>query len=129
MGRRLISQRRGKGSPTYKSPSFRARGKVTYPEAGGSIEGDVMEVLHDPGRSGLVARVRFDDNSERLVLAAEGIRVGERIKCGVSVPVKPGNTLSLAEIPEGTLISGIEVVDYEGFVELACANDKVQSWL
>ena len=27
------------------------------------------------------------------------------------------------------LIDGIEVVDYDGFVELAASNDKVQSWL
>jgi tRNA 2-thiouridine synthesizing protein B len=27
------------------------------------------------------------------------------------------------------LADGIEVVDYTGFVELATANDKVQSWL
>ena len=109
MGRRLITQRRGRGSPTYRSPSFRSKGKVTYPDPGDSIEGNVMEVIHDPGRSGLVARIRFDDNSERLVLAQEGIRVGQRIRCGVSAPIEPGNTLSLAEIPEGTLISSIEV--------------------
>ena len=27
------------------------------------------------------------------------------------------------------LIPGIEVVGYDGFVELACANDKIQNWL
>lgn len=27
------------------------------------------------------------------------------------------------------LIDGIQVVDYDGFVELAVSNDKVQSWL
>ena len=27
------------------------------------------------------------------------------------------------------LIPGIEVVGYDGFVDLACANDKTQNWL
>ncbi len=67
-----------------------------------------MELLHDPARSGLVARVRFGDGSERLILAPEGIKVGQTLNLGTSAPVKPGNTLCLAEIPEGTLISGIE---------------------
>jgi large subunit ribosomal protein L2 len=35
--------------------------------------------------------------------------VGEKIKCGVTAPIKPGNTLTLAEIPEGTLISNLEI--------------------
>ncbi|MEK9625627.1 MAG: sulfurtransferase complex subunit TusB [Gammaproteobacteria bacterium] len=40
-----------------------------------------------------------------------------------------GPDLKARGLAEDRLISGIEVVDYEGFVELACANDKVQSWL
>ena len=27
------------------------------------------------------------------------------------------------------LMPGIEVVGYDGFVDLACANDKIQNWL
>ena len=27
------------------------------------------------------------------------------------------------------LIPGIEAVSYDGFVELACVNDKIQNWL
>ena len=27
------------------------------------------------------------------------------------------------------LLPGIEVVGYDGFVDLACANDKIQNWL
>ncbi len=68
----------------------------------------VVDILKDPGRSAPVARVRYGDGQERLVLAPEGIKVGDRIVAGVSVPVKPGNTLSLAEIPEGTPIHNIE---------------------
>ena len=27
------------------------------------------------------------------------------------------------------IIDGVKVIDYAGFVDLACENDKVQSWL
>ena len=29
----------------------------------------------------------------------------------------------------GKVIDGIKVIDYAGFVDLACENDKVQAWL
>lgn len=108
MGRRLISQRRGRGSSTYRSRTYRSKGEVSYPESGTESEARIVELMRDPSRSGLVARTRFSDGSERLILAPEGIKVGQTIELGTSAPVKPGNTLPLAEIPEGTLVSAIE---------------------
>jgi large subunit ribosomal protein L2 len=81
---------------------------VKLPPSEETGEAIVVDILNDPGRSAPVARVRYGDGQERLVLAPEGIKVGDRIVAGVSVPVKPGNTLSLAEIPEGTPIHNIE---------------------
>lgn len=40
-----------------------------------------------------------------------------------------GPDLKARGLSEDKLIDGISVVDYAGFVELVCANDKVQSWL
>jgi large subunit ribosomal protein L2 len=107
MGKRLRLQRIGRGSPTYRAKSWRRRGEVKLPPL---TEGEaiVIDVLHDPGRGAPVARVRYGDGQERLILAPEGIKIGDKIAAGVSVPVKPGNTLMLAEIPEGTLIHNVE---------------------
>lgn len=119
MGKRLKSQRRGKGSPTYRAPSHRYLGEVTYrpleeSELEGSLWGEVMEILHDPARTAPVARVRFETGEERLVLAPEGILVGSKIYCGVSAPAKPGNILPLAEIPEGAQIFNVEAKPGDG---------------
>jgi large subunit ribosomal protein L2 len=73
-----------------------------------SVETVVVDILHDPGRGAPVARVRYANGEERLVLAPEGIKVGDKLTCGISAPVEPGNTLFLAEVPEGTLIHNIE---------------------
>ena len=40
-----------------------------------------------------------------------------------------GPDLKARGLPEDRLIRGIKVVGFDGFVELASANDKVQSWL
>lgn len=107
MGKHLRLQRWGRGSPTYRAKSWRRLGEIELPPM---REGEavVVDLLHDPGRSAPVARIRYGDGEERLVLAPEGIKIGDRIQAGASAPVEPGNVLPLAEIPEGTLIYNIE---------------------
>lgn len=40
-----------------------------------------------------------------------------------------GPDLAGRGIDEGSLLDGVRVVGYEGFVDLAAENDTVQSWL
>ena len=108
MGKRIRAQRLGDGAPTYRAKSWRRLGEVKLPPAEKEAEAVVVDILHDPGRSAPVARIRYGDGEERLVLAPEGIKVGDTLACGISVPIKLGNTLSLSEIPEGTPICNIE---------------------
>jgi large subunit ribosomal protein L2 len=115
MGKRIRVQRRGKGTPTYRAKSFRRLGEVKLPPTPEEVTtAVVVDILHDPGRSAPVARVRYSDGQERLVLAPEGIKVGDKLSCGISAPIKPGNTLSLAEVPEGTAIHNIEARPGDG---------------
>jgi len=72
------------------------------------LSGEVVDVEHDPARSAPVARVEFEDGDQRLVLAAEGVGVGDSIEVGISAAVEAGNTLPLAEIPEGIPVSNVE---------------------
>jgi large subunit ribosomal protein L2 len=73
-----------------------------------TVYGVVLEVTHDPARSAPVVRVSFDNGEERLIIAPEGIAVGDKIACGISAEVKPGNILPLAEIPEGIPVCNVE---------------------
>lgn len=119
MGKRIIAQRRGRGTSVYKAPSHRYKGEVKHrkydeKEEKGEVKGKIVDIMHDPARSAPVAKVRFDDGEERLVLAPEGIKVGEEIACGISAEIKRGNTLPLAEIPEGTPIHNIETLPGDG---------------
>ena len=110
MGRRIQGQRRGRGTPTFRAPSHRYKTDLGHRSAPEDdvVSGEVVDLEHDPARSAPVAAVEFEDDDRRLVLAPEGIRVGEEIQLGVSAEIKPGNTLPLAEIPEGIPICNIE---------------------
>jgi len=108
MGKHTRSRRPGRSSPTYRAKSWRKVGEVKLPLD--EAEAVVVDIIHDVGRSAPVARIRYSNGQERLVLAPEGIQVGKKIMAGISAPIKLGNTLILAEIPEGTQIHNIETM-------------------
>ncbi|MFC6864672.1 50S ribosomal protein L2 [Halomicroarcula sp. GCM10025817] len=110
MGRRIQGQRRGRGSPTFRAPSHRYKADLAHRkvEDGDVVAGTVVDIEHDPARSAPVAAVEFEDGDRRLVLAPEGVGVGDELQVGVSAEIAPGNTLPLAEIPEGVPVCNVE---------------------
>jgi len=112
MGSRIRSQRRGKGSSTYRAKSHRNRGGADHPQE--DISGTVVDLVHDPARTAPVAVVEFEDEEQRNILVPEGISVGDDIEVGVEAPIEPGNTLPLREIPEGVPICNIELKPGDG---------------
>jgi large subunit ribosomal protein L2 len=116
MGRRIQGQRRGRGSPTFRAPSHRYKADLSHRnvEDADVVSGTVVDIEHDPARSAPVAAVEFEDGDQRLVLAPEGIGVGDEIQVGVSSAIEPGNTLPLAEIPEGVPVCNVEANPGDG---------------
>ncbi|MFC7046581.1 50S ribosomal protein L2 [Halobacteriaceae archaeon GCM10025711] len=109
MGRRIQGQRRGRGTPTFRAPSHRYKAKLDHKVADDDvIAGTVVDIEHDPARSAPVAVVEFEDGDQRMVLAAEGVGVGDTVEVGITAAIEPGNTLPLAEIPEGVPVSNVE---------------------
>ncbi|MFB6182861.1 MAG: 50S ribosomal protein L2 [Candidatus Nanohaloarchaea archaeon] len=109
----LRQQRRGKGSPKYRSKKNNSKGPVDHKNAEG-IKGEVKDIIHDPSRSAPVAVVEFEDGETRNVLAPENLQTGEEIQIGISAEIKEGNTLPLEEIPEGVPIHNIELQPGDG---------------
>jgi large subunit ribosomal protein L2 len=116
MGRRIRGQRRGAGTPTFRAPSHRYKAELSHRnvEDGDVVAGEVVDIEHDPARSAPVAAVEFEDGDQRLVLAPEGVTVGDEIQVGVSAAIEPGNTLPLAEIPEGVPVCNVEANPGDG---------------
>ena len=110
MGKNLIQQKRGKGSPRYRAPSFRYKGKasiIRY-EKGNKISANVKDILSSSGHSAPLMVLEYGDGKTNLIQAPEGIRVGDSIEIGENAELKAGNILPLKNIPEGTVIYNIE---------------------
>ncbi|MCD2200333.1 MULTISPECIES: 50S ribosomal protein L2 [unclassified Halobacterium] len=110
MGRRIQGQRRGRGTSTFRAPSHRYKAELSHrkTEETDVLAGEVVDIEHDPARSAPVANVQFEDGDQRLVLASEGVAVGDTLEVGISASIEEGNTLPLGEIPEGVPICNVE---------------------
>jgi len=106
MGKRVIARRRGKGTATYRSPSFRHHGPINAPHSLGVAE--VVSIDHDPGHYAPIA-VLLMDNKEYRIPAFEGCYTGMKISCGESAPITRGTIKPIGKIPEGTVVSMVEV--------------------
>ena len=115
MGKRILQRRRGKGRQ-FTSPSHRHKGGpggVKYP---GMAEdsGDIIDIIHDPGRTSPLLKVQFGAAGEHLLIAPEGSQVGQNVRVGNSAPVAAGNILPLIKIPIGARIFNIEARPGDG---------------
>lgn len=107
MGKRIISQRRGRGTPTYKSPGHRFRAAVRHVQLDKPMSGVVVDIVKCPGHTSPLAKVRYENGITDYIIAPEGICVNEQINTG-STEINKGNCVALRNIPEGTLIYNIE---------------------
>jgi len=114
MGKRLITQRRGRVGGPYQSPSHRhkgGKGGIKYLPVK-QAKGKVIELLHDPGRSAPIANVKLTTGEHQgqnyKMLVSEGTAINHEINIGEGSEITPGNILPLHAIPEGTPIFNIE---------------------
>lgn len=119
MPKRLISQRRGKGSRTFIAPPKKAKADIKYigiddKQRNDVLKGQVMELITDSGRSSVMAKLVFEDNSEDIIIAAEGLTVGDQIQYGKKAELAIGNVLPIGEIVEGCPIFNIEALPGDG---------------
>lgn len=119
MGKRLIVQRRGTGSPVFRVNSHKREEpikyrKITNDEFTSSTYAEVLDLFHEPGRGAPLARVRFADGYQSVILPAEGIAVGEKIYYGAESEIREGNVLPLEFIPIRTPVFNIELRKGDG---------------
>ena len=110
MGKRLKQQRRGKGSNAYRKPPNTFKADINYRSIpiDGKAVGEVVEFIDDPGHSAPLMRVRYEDFSENILIAPEGIKIGDRIEEGSKAELSLGSIMPLGAIPDGMLIYNIE---------------------
>jgi large subunit ribosomal protein L2 len=116
MGKKILVQRKGRGTSTFRAPTHRSIGEAKYPslreDERSYVKGYVKDILHDPGRSAPVALIKFRDGSEALLPACEGLRLNQVVMVGGPSATQAhhpeGDILPLSGIPEGTPIFNIE---------------------
>lgn len=106
MGKPIISRRRGKGSPTFRSPSHRHGKPNTLPKVHQAVA-TVEDIVHNPGHQSPLALLRLENGSTDTMLAPEGIAVGDRVHIGDG-ELGLGAVLPVGRIPEGSSIFCIE---------------------
>ncbi|MEW6063199.1 MAG: 50S ribosomal protein L2 [Nanoarchaeota archaeon] len=113
MGKRIIQQRRGRGTPRYISPSHRYPGEVNYrmyddKEKNGVIHGKIINIIHSPGHSAPIMTVLYEDGKKFLMVAPEKIAINSEVTTGSKSELQIGNVLPLANVSEGTSVCCIE---------------------
>lgn len=115
MGKRILVQRMGRGTQTFRSPKHLKLAPVRYPPPSSeTLRGIVVDIVHEPGRSAPIAIIKLEDGKTVHNVAVEGLRVGQIVEIGPSASPSIGNILPLRSIPEGTKICNIEVRPGDG---------------
>ncbi len=113
MGKRIKSRRRGAGTGPYISPSHRHHGAIYHPPPSVAGEGRVVSIDQAPGRTASVVVVKGPVGEEVQMLAAAGISTGDTVSLNRG-PVVRGSLLPLQSIPDGILVSNLEVKPFDG---------------
>ncbi|MDJ1645789.1 50S ribosomal protein L2 [Mycoplasma phocimorsus] len=118
------------------------QGKITVRHKGGRVKrfyrlvdfkrnkdniiATVKTIEYDPNRSANISLVTYADGEKRYILTPKGIQLGAKIESGENVDILVGNSLPLANIPEGTFVHNIEMQPGGGGVIARSAGISAQ---
>jgi large subunit ribosomal protein L2 len=73
------------------------------------VPAKVAAIEYDPNRSARIALLHYADGEKRYILAPLRLRVGDTVMSGPGADIRPGNALTLRDIPTGTVVHNIEL--------------------
>ena len=100
-GHVTVRHRGGGVKRRYRLVDFR-RTKV-------GVDGVIKRIEYDPNRSAFIALVYYVDGAKQYVIAAEGMKPGDKIINSDKAEAKVGNTMTLRQIPLGVPIHNLEL--------------------
>lgn len=113
MGKRLYSQRRGRGTNTFKAKLDGIKSQYVN-QTNELLKGEIIDFIKDTGRNAIIAKINFDNGQTQHVVAAEGTYVGQKIEQGKDAKLEVGNVSEVGNLPEGCPIFNIEKVAGDG---------------
>ncbi len=117
-GRITVRHRGGGHARKYRVVDFR-RDKHGVPATVAAIE-------YDPNRSARLALLKYADGEKRYIIAPLGVQVGDEMMSGPEAPIRPGNSLPLADIPLGAVVHNIELKEGKGGQLVRSAGTSAQ---
>lgn len=74
-----------------------------------SCEAKVIDLQYDPNRSANIALVELENGAKKYILAADKLKVGDKIKVKEGGSMKVGDRAMLKNIPVGSIVHNIEI--------------------
>ncbi len=121
MAKRIISQARGKGSPTYRAKKRAFRFRLHYPK---NLEGEgVVAKLHNsPAHTSPIAKIKYKEGVF-YIPAFNGMTEGQKINFG-GKDVALGTIMKLGNVPLKTQIYNIESRPGDGGIFIKTAGNS-----
>ena len=112
----LVSGKRGSGrnnqgriTTRHKGGGARKHYRLVNFKLASGVEATIEHIEYDPNRSARLARIKENNGTYHYILAAKGMRVGQKVAAGEEVAIETGNRLPLKNIPVGSTIHAIEL--------------------
>ena len=128
--------------PIKKTAGRNSYGRITVRHRGGGVKrkyriidfkrdkdgisAQVMSIEYDPNRSANIALLQYEDGEKRYIIAPLGLKKGDKVISGDGADIIPGNAMTIANIPVGTLIHNIEIYPGKGAQLVRSAGNSAQ---
>lgn len=128
--------------PIKKTAGRNSYGRITVRHRGGGVKrkyriidfkrdkdgisAEVMSIEYDPNRSANIALLQYEDGEKRYIIAPLGLKKGDKVISGDGADIIPGNAMTIANIPVGTLIHNIEIYPGKGAQLVRSAGNSAQ---
>ncbi len=86
----------------------------------------VIGVEYDPNRTAYIALLQDTEGKKSYIIAPAGLTDGQVLQTGANVDIVVGNTLPLANIPDGTFVHNIELSPGKGGQLVRAAGAQAQ---
>jgi large subunit ribosomal protein L2 len=88
--------------------------KIDFKRRKDGVPAKVAGIEYDPNRSCYIALLHYADGEKSYILAPAGLAPGDTVQSGEGADIKPGHTLTLREMPTGTIVHNVELVAGQG---------------
>jgi large subunit ribosomal protein L2 len=88
--------------------------KIDFKRNKDGVVATVIGIEYDPNRSARIALIEYTDGEKAYILCPMDLKVGDNVQSGSGSPIRPGNALTLADIPLGVQIHSVELLPGKG---------------